>query len=208
MATAVPAVYLAIPLVFSHRFDQARSPFLLLGLVSCLQSVSVPLGMFVFATRNTASALRINVVCVAVDASIAIGLVPVIGLWGAAIANAATQLLSLILLTVVAVRRIGINARAIGSACRPVTLGLGSTVVAVTLAQLRILPAGVEITLALVLGAAATVIGFHYLPTWRVAAADAALVEGSLPMWLRRPYVWTARTFAVIAAPATETPQL
>ena len=106
MAAAVPLVCVAIPLLYGSKYDQARVPFLVLGLVSCLGSVTVPLTMFILATRNAGSMLRVNLICLAVDAALAIGLVPLFGLWGAVTANAAAQLLSFGLLTVVAIKHV------------------------------------------------------------------------------------------------------
>jgi O-antigen/teichoic acid export membrane protein len=200
MATAIPTVYIAIPLLFGRRFELARSPFLLLGLVSCLQSVTVPLSMLVYATRKASSVLRINLICVAVDAGLAVGLVPVLGLWGAVIANSAAQVLSLGLLIIVAVREVGIDAKAVYFACRPLILGLAAAGLAVMVALLVPAPIGVLLIVAPLIGFTALAIGFRRLPTWAISAVDGALVEASLPVWLRIPYRWIARIFSIVAA--------
>ena len=68
LAIAIPVVYTAIPLLFGPGFAETRTPFLVLGVVSCLQSVALPLSMLVFATRNAGSVLHINLACVSLDA--------------------------------------------------------------------------------------------------------------------------------------------
>ena len=118
MALAIPAVVVAIPLLFGSRFDPARAPFVVLGLVSCFGSVTLPLSIFIMATRNASWMLRLNLVCLAADAALAIGLVPLLGLWGAVTANATAQLLSCVLITAVAIRQVGIE-RASGRAGLP-----------------------------------------------------------------------------------------
>jgi len=204
MATAIPVVYIAIPLLFGHQFEQARSPFLLLGIVSCLQSVTVPLSMLVFATRNASSVLRINLICVVVDAALAIGLVPILGLWGAVIANAGAQLLSLGLLTAVAVKRVNIDATSIGRAGRPLILGLGAAGLSVIYSRLIPAQSWTSLFVMPLIASAALVVGFSCLPGWRVTATDAALVESSLPMRLRSLFRWTTRTLNLAAAPGAD----
>ena len=201
MAVVIPLVAGAMPLLFGRQFDQAKLPFLLLGLVSCLQSISVPLSTLVLASRNAGSMLRINITCLALDAALAITLVPVLGLWGAVIANATSQLLSLGLLLVVAVRRIGVDGRAIEHAGRPLILGLAAAGVAVLCILVLPLPIGAVLTVAFCAGVAVEVIGFRYLPTWRISASDAALVEASLASWMRPQFRWISRTFYLVAAP-------
>jgi O-antigen/teichoic acid export membrane protein len=206
MATAIPLVEVAIPFLFGPQFEQARAAFVLLGLVSCIGSVSVPLSMFVFATRNASSVLRVNLICLVGDAALAIWLVPVFGLWGAVAANAAAQLLSFSLLTAVAIRRVGIDAGSVERACRPLILGFGATVLALLVALLGRLHPVVLLFLAPLTGLAVLVLGFRFVPAWRVSAADAALVESSLPAFLRAPYRFLSRSFGLVAEDKSPTP--
>jgi peptidoglycan biosynthesis protein MviN/MurJ (putative lipid II flippase) len=159
--------------------------------------------MLVFATRNAGSVLLINLVCVAVDAALAIGLVPIVGLSGAVAANASAQLLSLGLLAVVAIRRVGIQGKALSRACLPLILGLGAAALAVVLADLIQVRIG-ALVLTIFVGTVSLVIGYWCIPQWRVSAADSALVEGSLPNWLRWPYRRVTGTFKLVAPPTTE----
>ncbi len=207
MATAIPLVYVAIPLLFGHRYEPAKTPFLILGLVSCLQSVTVPLSMLVYATRKAGSVLRIDLVCVTVDAVLAIGLVPVWGLWGAVTANATAQLLSLCLLTIVAVRQVGIDANSVNRACLPLTLGLAAAGSSVMIALLAPLPTAVLLIVAPLTGTIVLVVGFRYLASWRISATDAALVEASLPLRLRGPQRWIARVFSLVTSLTENSPQ-
>lgn len=199
IATAVPLVSVAIPLLFGTKFEQARLPFLLLGTVSCLGSVTVPLTMFILATRNAGSMLRVNLVCLAVDAALAIALVPILGLWGAVMANATAQLLSFGLLSVVAVRRVGIDAVPAARACRPLLLGFVAAGLALACAFTTGLPTAATLVASPLIGIASAAIGFRVLPTWRITASDGALVQSSLPPWLRPLYRGFARAFSLVA---------
>jgi O-antigen/teichoic acid export membrane protein len=206
MATAIPIVFVGIPLLFGQGFIMARWPFLLLGLVSCMGSVTVPLGMFILATRNAGSMLRINLICLALDAALAIGLVPVLGLWGAVGANAAAQLLSFTLLTIIAIRRVGIETRAVGGACRPLILGFAATTLALACAQFATLPIGADMAVAPLTGVAILIIGFRNVPAWRISASDGALVESSLPGKLRSTYRGAIRAFNLVDSSTSEMP--
>jgi hypothetical protein len=62
-------------------------------------------------------------VCLAADALLAISLIPVIGLWGAVTANAASQLLSLGWMTSLVARRLGLGLRHIVRAMPLFALG-------------------------------------------------------------------------------------
>ena len=205
MATAIPGIYVAIPLLFGRHFGQAQSPFLILGLVSCLQSVSVPLAMLVFATRNAGSMLRINLICVVVDAALAIGLGAASRALGCrrckcfrAIAERASDFVR-------CRESVGIEGSAVIRTCLPLILGFGAASVAVALAQLPHVPTGVLMVLAPLTGLIVVVVGYMCLPTWRVSSADAGLVEISLPSWLRSPFRWITRSFRVVA-PVTAYP--
>jgi O-antigen/teichoic acid export membrane protein len=205
MATAVPLVCVTIPLLFGSKFEQARVPFLVLGIVSCLGSVTVPLTMFILATRNAGSMLRVNLACLAVDAGLAIGLVPLLGLWGAVAANAAAQLLSFGLLTVVAVKRVGIAAGPAARACRPLVLGFGATGLALAGALVTGVSTAHAMIASPIIGAVTCALGFRFLPGWRVSASDGALVEASLPPLLRPLFRGLARVFSLTAIAAVST---
>ena len=98
LAAVVPALFVALPLIYGEAYEPAQGVFLVLAATSCLQSVCNPLLAFVSARRQAAQLLRINVIALALDAALAVGLIPFFGLLGALVANAAAQLLVLALL--------------------------------------------------------------------------------------------------------------
>lgn len=105
----VPIGVVAIRPFYGPSFSSAAAPFAVLGLVSCTQTVLGPLTSFAFATRSAPRVLRINTVSLAVDAVLAISLIPLIGLWGAVAANAAAQVLSLCWVAVLVAKRLDLE---------------------------------------------------------------------------------------------------
>jgi O-antigen/teichoic acid export membrane protein len=121
----VPAGILAVRLLYGSAFAGAAGPFAILALVSSLQTALGPLAAFAFATRSAAQVLRINIACLAVDATVAFSCVPLFGLWGAVIANAAAGGLSIVWMMRLVSARLDIGVREIVVPLRLFLVGLG-----------------------------------------------------------------------------------
>jgi O-antigen/teichoic acid export membrane protein len=199
MAAAVPAVVVAIPFLFSKGFSHGKAPFAVLGLISCFQSVAGPLSTLVLASRNAGSVLRVNIGCLALDAALAIALVPAIGIWGAVAANSSAQVMSISLLTVIAVRRVGVDRAALFRSCLPLMLGLAGAGVALTVISVAHLPTAAALAAGSAAGLLVELLGFRLIPALRVSPADAARVEDALPAVLRPIYRGLTRAFGVVA---------
>jgi O-antigen/teichoic acid export membrane protein len=102
----VPVGVVLVGPLYGNGFASAAPAFLVLGLVSCFQTVLGPLTAFAFATRSAAQLLRINVGCLVADAALAVATIPFIGLSGAVLANATAQMLSLVWMTRLVSRRL------------------------------------------------------------------------------------------------------
>jgi O-antigen/teichoic acid export membrane protein len=109
----VPAGVLAIRVLYGRAFESAVAPFGVLALISSLQTALGPISAFAFATRSAAQVLRINLVCLVVDAAVAFACVPLFGLWGAVVANGVAQVLSLLWMAKLVSTRLGLNLSAI-----------------------------------------------------------------------------------------------
>lgn len=105
----VPMAILLLEPLYGRSFVTGRAPLLFLGLVSCGATVIGPIRAFAFATRSAAAVLRANVTCLAVDALLAVSLVPALGLWGAVVANGVAQILSFVLLTRIVSRKLDVS---------------------------------------------------------------------------------------------------
>lgn len=109
-----PIGILLIAPLYGEDYRAAAAPFAALALVSCFQSALLPVQAFATASRSAPHILVINVVCVALDAGIALSTIPILGMWGAVIANGSAQALSLVLLAIVVSRRVDMPLSEIG----------------------------------------------------------------------------------------------
>ncbi|MGH9124827.1 MAG: lipopolysaccharide biosynthesis protein [Acidimicrobiales bacterium] len=93
-AMLIPAVYFVVPLVYGSGYHEVAGIFLVLGLISTLQSVSHPINALYTARRRAGVILGVNGATLVVDGAVAVGLIPLLGAWGAVVANSTTQIVS------------------------------------------------------------------------------------------------------------------
>jgi O-antigen/teichoic acid export membrane protein len=91
-AVLIPPVYFVVPLIYGSGYGQVAAIFLVLGLVSTLQSVSHPINALYAARRKAGVVLGVNGATLVIDGVVALGLVPLLGAWGAVVANSTTQI--------------------------------------------------------------------------------------------------------------------
>lgn len=94
----LPALALLIPVLYGHGFDASAPMLVALGISSGLLVVGGPVSAFVMGRLDARTVLWASVVALAIDAALAFALVPVIGGWGAVIANVAGAFTRLLLL--------------------------------------------------------------------------------------------------------------
>jgi O-antigen/teichoic acid export membrane protein len=188
-AVVVPAGYVLIPFAFGSGFTAAKDGFVVLGLASCLQSVVVPVSAFAFATRSAAAVLRADLACLIVDAGLAFGLIPVIGLNGAVIASASAQVLSLLLLVRVVVRRMHVSVVEVVAPTQSFWWGPVGGLLAVAVVTLVDPPTGIALVVAVAIGLTSTCLVFR-IGRMRLDARELADVMRSLPARLYLPFRW------------------
>ncbi|HEX3907602.1 MAG TPA: oligosaccharide flippase family protein [Mycobacteriales bacterium] len=108
MVIAVPGVSRLIPLIYGHSFDGASRLFVALAISSCFATCLNPTIAFLAAHRAAGTALWTNVGALAVDAVIAVSLIPFIGAYGAVCAAVAASVVRLLVWTRTEVRRLGL----------------------------------------------------------------------------------------------------
>jgi O-antigen/teichoic acid export membrane protein len=177
--TLVPAGVIVIRVLYGRAFGSAVAPFAVLAMVSSLQTALGPLTAFAFATRSAAQVLRINVVCLVVDAAMAFSLVPLLGLWGAVLANAAAQALSLLWMTRLVSDRLGIT---ISQIVRPlrlfvIGLGLGAIEATICVPLHGVGELGIPVVIAASLVVLRVLLGLF--PQLRLSDDDAAIISGA-----------------------------
>jgi O-antigen/teichoic acid export membrane protein len=86
-AIALPVVTVLVPVLYGRAYDPVMPIVIPLGIASCLVSLHNPLMSFVTARRRADIELRAMVVALVVDGVLSFALIPVIGVWGAVVAN-------------------------------------------------------------------------------------------------------------------------
>ena len=199
MATAIPSVYFLMPSLFGLAYKRAQFPFLALGLVSCVQSITVPLSMLIMARRNAKAIFQVNVVSLAIDAIVAVVLIPFLGLWGAVIANGAAQMGSIILLLIVSTRHLEITGRRLIGTMPPLALGGVAALASVEIVAAFGVGALIGALLTPVLGLGVLAFGLRLRPDWRISRSDSDLVENVLPSSMRSAYRGVSTVLCLVA---------
>ncbi len=125
----LPTVYFAVPWVYGDEFRDAAVLLLPLAAVSCVQSMGQAATAFAFARAHGGRILKVNVVALVVNIAAGIPLVIAFGVWGAVIANMASQLTSVLLLIHGELRLQAITWRAYLAVIRIWPLALGTALV-------------------------------------------------------------------------------
>jgi len=86
-AIALPVVTVLVPVLYGRAYDPVMPIVIPLGIASCMVSLHNPLMSFVTARRRADVVLRAMVVALMVDGALSFALIPVIGVWGAVVAN-------------------------------------------------------------------------------------------------------------------------
>jgi O-antigen/teichoic acid export membrane protein len=109
--------------IYGSEFAAAANLFLVLALVSCVQSLHHPVTAFIYAKRRVGTMLAINIIAFAIDIGITVATVPALGAWGAVIGNATGQVLSLGPAVYVVARDLGVPLRSLVAPMRGFALG-------------------------------------------------------------------------------------
>jgi O-antigen/teichoic acid export membrane protein len=182
MVLAVPILSRAIPLIYGHSFTGASRLFIALAISSCFATCLNPTIAFLGAHRAASTLLWTNAGALALDAVVALALIPLIGVYGAVTAAVAASCLRLVVWT-------RAEARLMGLSWRPfrvdvVVFGAGGAAVGVGLA----VAAALSGAPAVVAEVAIPVVVFFGLLRWRgwgLSDADSAPMVEALPARLR-----------------------
>lgn len=197
----VPICTVLLAPVFGQRFGAAEDAFVALAVLSCLQSIAVPVAAFAFATRSAAAIMRVNLVCVIVDVAVAFGGVPLLGLAGAVLANCSAQVLNMLLVVRVVARRLAITPASILRVCAPCVPGFLGTACGLVVAHLPLDPVLAGGGSVLVAGAV-VVIMFRWQAGFRLEAQDMASILDAMPRSLARPAAALTSWLHVVDDPA------
>ena len=104
MVAVLPALVLAVPLLFGPAFERAAPLLLPLGLSSTFQSLASPVTLLAYARRQGRTLVVATGVALGLDLIAAFSLIPLSSLWGAVAANVLGQLTATGILVVAGVR--------------------------------------------------------------------------------------------------------
>jgi O-antigen/teichoic acid export membrane protein len=192
-ALAVPPVSVLVVSVYGTRFERVSQLLLPLALVSCVQSLNHPVTAFLYGLRRVGAILAINSVAVALDLAIAIATIGRLHEWGAVIANAAAQLVSLTVAAIVLKRQLDLPGSALAASVRTFAVGVAAAAAGWGVANV-LLPASVPVAAAAAVGLLAGAVVFAgALRLWRAPLTpdDVGVLAQGMPRGLRRPAVRT-----------------
>ncbi len=107
-AVVVPLAVL-VPVLYGDEFAEAAPVFVVLALALGISVAAGPVTAFVSARLSAGELLRASVIALVADVALAVALIPVLGVWGAVIANVTGALLSLVILAHWELRVLGIS---------------------------------------------------------------------------------------------------
>lgn len=203
----LPSVYFAIPVIYGESFAPAAALLVPLAVISCFQSIGQPVTAFVYARQQGGLLLRSHAWALLVNLAIAIALIKPLGVWGAVIANAAGQLVTLILLVRHELKIQQIGLRSFLAAIRLWTVSCLTGVLAIGLLGLLAsrVPPWLSILVAPALGAALLVAAAR-LARAGILAEDGTQLLDSVPRRLRLPFVLMVQLFSVDEARVPKKP--
>ena len=175
MAVAVPAAIVLLPVLFGEQFRWAQPAVLALGVVSCLLTAAGPLNAFAFATRSVRRVLLVNLVCLALDAGIALVLIEPLGLWGAVAASCVSQSVAAVLMVFVIARRLRIEVRTVLGHTKPLLVAIPTCLFA-SLTALLTEPAWLALVISMTLGVVMTLVALALFPGSRLEEEDLDMV--------------------------------
>lgn len=180
VAAAIPALTLLLPLLYGDDFRDAAPAVLVLGLVGGLAVSTGPVSAFALARLSARILLIANVVALVVDVVLAIALIPMIGLWGAVIANGAGALTRLTVLLWSETRALGVRPSLVLAALLPTPLSaLACTIAWLGSAYLPV-PVVLQAAVAAVASLTLLILGMRLTGTG-LTTADVEAVQRAIP---------------------------
>ena len=128
-AGGLPAFALLVPSFYGEEFADAAPLLLALGVAGALLAAGAPVSAFTLGRRSSRGLLTANIVALVVDVGLAITLIPLIGVWGAVIANVMGALSRLSLLVRGETRALGMSRRGVTRQVAPALLAMPIAVV-------------------------------------------------------------------------------
>lgn len=126
-AAALPALTVLVPLLYGDEFSIAAPAVLVLGIVGGFTVLTGPVSTFVLARLSARTMLKASAAALTVNVAVALGLIPVLGMWGAVVANACSSLTQFSVLMGSERRDLSLSLRGVLEVILPVIIGCLAT---------------------------------------------------------------------------------
>jgi O-antigen/teichoic acid export membrane protein len=124
LAAAVAPLALLVTTLYGHEYDASSPVLVALGISAGLVIVFAPVTAFVSSRLSAGVLLRANLTALAVDAAVAVSLIPLVGIWGAVVASISAIAVRYGLLLRNEIGQLGIGWGELGGLVRPALLGV------------------------------------------------------------------------------------
>lgn len=130
VATALPVLALLVPTLYGDDFEGVPAVVIVLGIAGGFLVVAGPVQAFVQARLDGGRVLKANLTALAVDLALAFALIPVLGVWGAVIANVVGAGTQVGILIAGEIRHLELSWLEIAHQSLPVFIGAGACLAA------------------------------------------------------------------------------
>ncbi len=190
-AAALAGVALLAPYMYGSSYPGVGVVFVVLAIVSLVQSAAQPYVALAYARARPGAALRAYSVALVVDVAVTVALIPRIGVWGAVAGNAGGGIVAVVLLARAAAGKASLRSAGVPAAkLAVVTSGACCLAYAAGAAAGQVTPL-LGVAVAVAVGAAAFLGGAR----GAISAGDASVLSQALPRRLARG----ARVVALLA---------
>ena len=190
LAAAVPLFAVLVPLIYGEAFRPSAPVFVALAVGNAVLVLAGPVQAFVQARLSGWPLLWTNLIALGVDVLLMLALIPVLGIWGAVVANLTAALIRLVLLLRGELRGLELGWAVLLRNASPLALGIASCIAAWLLGSSLSAQAGLNSVVAAVaagLLGAALLVGLVRLTGSGLTRADADAIVRGLPAALARP---------------------
>lgn len=182
---ALPALALVVPLLYAADFKGVGPVVVALGIASGVLVVAAPVMAFTMARLSANAVLTASAAALVVDLVLAVALIPVIGVWGAVVANIGGSAVQLGLLLRGELRALGLSWGAVLRDVAPVVVGIVACLVAWRASAAVALHPLAQASMSAVVGSSLILVGLRATRTG-LSAADARALRRSLPTFVDR----------------------
>lgn len=184
-AVGLPALALLVTPLYGTEFAPAAPLLLALGVAGALLAAGEPVSAFTLGRLSARALLTASSIALVINVSLAVALIPVLGVWGAVVANVVGAASRLLLLVNGEVNALGISWARIGNQVMPALVAMPVAVTVWLTGGLVPGPRWVAAVAMACVGFAMLVAGMR-LTRSGMTAEDKAILSRMLPRPLRR----------------------